>query len=113
MSPTININKDLKASLQKTASLLRRGKNVVIFPEGARTRDGKLLPFKKSFAILSKILQVPVVPVVISGAFQAFPIGSRFPKPYRIKLKFLKPVYPEMSIEEIVKETEKRIKKEL
>ncbi len=110
---TINVNKDLKGSLQKTAYLLRKGKNVVIFPEGARTRDGKLLPFKKSFAILSKTLKVPVVPVVISGAFQALPIGKKFPRPHKIKVKFLKPVYSTLSIEEIIKETQKRIEKEL
>ncbi|MBK3332412.1 AMP-binding protein [Persephonella atlantica] len=110
---TVNINKDLKGSLQKTAMLLKKGKNVVIFPEGARTRDGKLLLFKKSFAILSKTVKVPVVPVVISGAFQSLPIGKKFPRPHKIKVKFLKPVYPTLSVEEIVKETQQRIEKEL
>jgi len=108
---TVNINKDLKGSLSKTAYLLKNGKNVVIFPEGARTRDGRLLPFKKSFAILSKELGVPVVPVVIKGAFEAFPIGSKFPKPKRISLYFLKPIEPDdRGIEAIVEETYKTIK---
>ncbi len=92
---TVNVNKDLKTSLQKTAKLLKEGKNVVIFPEGARTRNGNLLPFKKSFAILSKELNIPVVPVVIKGAYESFPIGSYLPKPSRITIEFLKTVYPE------------------
>ncbi|SNZ11636.1 long-chain acyl-CoA synthetase [Persephonella hydrogeniphila] len=111
---TVNINKDLKGSLLKTASLLKKGKNVVIFPEGARTRDGNLLPFKKSFGILSKELNIPVVPVVISGAFESFPIGSVLPKPYKIKIKFLEPVHPEeKSVDKIVEETYHRIKESL
>ncbi|HHG75642.1 MAG TPA: long-chain fatty acid--CoA ligase, partial [Persephonella sp.] len=111
---TVNINKDLKGSLLKTASLLKEGKSVVIFPEGARTRDGNLLPFKKAFGILSKQLNIPVVPVVIKGAFEAFPIGSKLPKPHRIKIKFLKPIYPEKKdLNQIVAETYEEIKKNL
>ncbi len=110
----VNINKDLKGSLQKTAQLLREGKNVVIFPEGARTRDGSLLPFKKSFAILSRELKAPIVPVVIKGAFEAYPIGKKFPKPKRIEIKYLEPIYPDnRDYEELVSITKEKIQKEL
>ncbi|MFN3356333.1 MAG: 1-acyl-sn-glycerol-3-phosphate acyltransferase [Pseudomonas sp.] len=57
----VNINKNLKDSLIKSAAVIKSGKNLVIFPEGARTRDGSLLPFKKGFAILSKELNIPVI----------------------------------------------------
>ncbi|MGE5680570.1 MAG: AMP-binding protein [Bacillota bacterium] len=90
----LNINRDLKLTLQKIATILKRGNNMVIFPEGARSRDGKIMDFKKTFAIISKELNVPVVPVVIDGAYEKFSIGSKFPKPGKIKLKFLKPIYP-------------------
>lgn len=107
---TVNLQKDLQGSLQKTAWLLKLGKTVVIFPEGARTRDGRLLPFKKGFAILSKELSVPVVPVVIEGTFKAMPIGSFFPKPYKIRVRFLRKIEPNgKSYEEIVQETKKAI----
>ncbi len=110
----VNINKDLKGSLQKTAQLLREGKNIVIFPEGARTRDGSLLPFKKSFAILSKELNVPVVPTVIKGAFEAYPINTKFPKPKKIEIQYLEPIHPDnLNYDEIVKLTKEKIQEKL
>ena len=88
-------NKDLKISLQKLAEVLRNGKNLIIFPEGTRSHTGVLGEFKKSFAILSKELNIPVVPVSISGAMYALPKGSLVPRPLKkIKVKFLQPVYP-------------------
>ncbi len=87
---------DLKTSLQKMAEVLKRGKNIIIFPEGTRTHTGKLGDFKKTFAILSRELNVPVVPVAIEGAYEALPRGTHFPKPFKkINVKFLKPVLPE------------------
>jgi len=91
-----DINHDLKLSLQKLAEVLKNGKNIVIFPEGTRTRTGQLGEFKKAFTILATELNVPIVPVSIKGAFEALPRGSRFPKPWKkINVKFHKPVYPE------------------
>ena len=92
----MDLNKDLKLSIQKLGELLKQKKNLIIFPEGTRTKDGKLGNFKKTFAILSKELNVPVVPVSIKGAFDALPKGAKFPKPFKkIKVKFLPPVHPE------------------
>ncbi|MEO8232836.1 MAG: 1-acyl-sn-glycerol-3-phosphate acyltransferase [Ignavibacteriota bacterium] len=87
---------DLKTSLQKMAEVLKRGKNIIIFPEGTRTQSGKIGDFKKTFAILSRELNVPIVPVAISGVYDALPRGTHFPKPWKkINVKFLKPILPE------------------
>lgn len=86
---------DLKNSILKLAKVLRMGRRVIIFPEGARTHDGGTAPFKKTFAILAKELGVPIVPVCIDGAFQALPRGSRFMKPKPIQLTFLAPIQPQ------------------
>jgi long-chain acyl-CoA synthetase len=92
----MDINKDLKESLQKLAVVLKTKKNIIIFPEGTRSRTGKLGEFKKAFAILSSELNIPVVPVSINGAIKALPKGSVFPRPWKkINIKFHKPVYPE------------------
>ena len=87
---------DLKTSLQKMAEVLKRGRNIIIFPEGTRTKTGKIGDFKKTFAILSRELNVPIVPVAINGAYNALPSGTHFPKPWKkINVKFLKPIMPE------------------
>lgn len=92
----MDINKDLKSSLQKLASVLEKGKSIIIFPEGTRTKTGELGKFKKTFAILSRELKVPVIPVAIKGAYDALPKGAKWPKPFKeIKINFLEPVMPE------------------
>ena len=102
----VDINKNLGEVLQTLAMVLRSGKSVAIFPEGARTRDGKMLEFKKSFAILAKELNIPIVPFGIKGAFEAFPSNSKFPKSSDVEIKFFERIEPkDMSYEEIVEKT--------
>lgn len=101
----MDINKDLKQSIQKMAVALKKGKNVMIFPEGTRSFDGKLGKFKQTFAILSRELNVPVVPVAINGASDALPKGKKFPRPWKkVTVKFLKPIYPEQNSFDSIKE---------
>ncbi|MBK6345366.1 MAG: AMP-binding protein [Bacteroidales bacterium] len=91
----VDLNRDLKASIQKMAEVLKQDRNLIIFPEGTRTLNGKLGQFKKTFAILSRELNIPIVPVSIDGAFKALPKGSHFPRPLtKIRIEFLQPVYP-------------------
>lgn len=86
---------DLKNSIQKMGEALKKEKNLIIFPEGTRTTSGKLGEFKKTFAILSAELGVPIVPVSIKGAFDAMPKGSILPRPRRVQVEFLAPIYPQ------------------
>ncbi|MGL5100847.1 MAG: lysophospholipid acyltransferase family protein, partial [Fusobacteriaceae bacterium] len=100
----IDINKSVGDYLKDAAAVLKSGGSVVIFPEGARTRDGKMLEFKKSFAILAKELKVPVVPFGIKGAYELFPANQKLPKSGDVELKFFQRFHTEnMSYEEIVK----------
>lgn len=92
----MDLNHNLKESIQKMAEVLRSNRNIIIFPEGTRTFNGKLGDFKKTFAILSSELNVPIVPVSIKGAYEALPRGSFFPKPWKkITVEYLNPVFPE------------------
>jgi hypothetical protein len=89
----MDINADVRESIQKVAAMLMSGKNIIIIPEGTRTLDGDPGYFKKTFAILSKELNVPVT---IRGAFEALPAGSLLPRPFhRVSVCFQPPVFPE------------------
>lgn len=88
----------LKESIQKLAEVLKSGKNIVIFPEGSRTHDGDLGDFKLSFAILSKELNVPIVPVCIRGAYEALPRHRNFLFPRHIEVHYLPPILPTADI---------------
>ncbi len=92
----MDINNNLKESIQKLAEVLKSGSNIIIFPEGTRTVDGKVGSFKKLFAILGKELKVPIVPVTIKGAHKAMPKGSIIPRPLKsIVIEYLPAIYPE------------------
>ena len=88
----------LKESIQKLAQVLKNGKNIVIFPEGSRTHDGELGDFKLAFAILSKELNIPIIPVCIRGAYDALPRHRRYLRPRHIEVHFLPPVLPTSDI---------------
>lgn len=76
--------------------VLREGNCLVIFPEGGRSFDGSIMPFKKGIGVLALRLSVPVVPVCIEGTYEILPRGARLPKMARIRLSFGSPILPEV-----------------
>ena len=91
----MDINKNVRQSIQEMCAVLKKGKNIVIFPEGTRSRDNKMKKFKDTFAILSKELNVPIVPVAIAGSESACYGGSIIPKFWKkIDIEVLEPVMP-------------------
>jgi long-chain acyl-CoA synthetase len=73
--------------LRASAALLRSGKSLLIFPEGQRSIDGQLLPFKKGIGVLACELSVPIIPVKIEGSYQAWPPDAQMPHFHPIKVK--------------------------
>ncbi len=69
----IDPNRNLERAMQAAAAGLRKGLVLVIFPEGARSLDGDVRPFRRGAAILSRHLDAPIVPAGIWGADQAWP----------------------------------------
>lgn len=68
----------LKA-INDAAQKIRKGLNILIFPEGTRSKDGKLLPFKKGVFSLALRAGVPVIPVGINGTGKLQPKESLMP----------------------------------
>jgi 1-acyl-sn-glycerol-3-phosphate acyltransferase len=60
-------------SIEAAAAIIRKGQSVAIFPEGSRTFDGGLLPFKKGGFLLAGKAGVPIVPVTINGSMKVNP----------------------------------------
>lgn len=102
---------NLKTSILNIAQVLRAGKSLVIFPEGRRTNTGELGTFKKTFAILSRELQVPIVPVRITGAFEALPRHRSVPCPRKITVEYLPAFIPDssMSYDDIAENVKRQI----
>ena len=79
-------------SLKRAADRLRQGISVVVFPEGTRSRDGKVQEFKTTLFVLPIRTRTPVVPVLIEGAFEALRRGSVLLKRGPMKVTFLEPI---------------------
>jgi 1-acyl-sn-glycerol-3-phosphate acyltransferase len=64
----------------------------VLFPEGTRSRDGRMAPFKAGIGALLAASDVPVVPCCLEGAFAALPPQRHWPRPARLRLAIGKPI---------------------
>ncbi|HXC92488.1 MAG TPA: lysophospholipid acyltransferase family protein [Geobacteraceae bacterium] len=85
--------RDSLKSLDRAAMLVRGGTSIAIFPEGTRSNDGSLLPFKRGGFILATKAAVPIIPVSISGSMKINPPDNLFCiLPGVIRIKFSPPV---------------------
>lgn len=67
---------------------------VVIAPEGTRSKTGQLLPFKKGAFYLAEELKCPIVPFVIIGGYDLYPVNTWVNVPGRVYVRFLDPILP-------------------
>ncbi|MCV2490998.1 1-acyl-sn-glycerol-3-phosphate acyltransferase [Geodermatophilus sp. YIM 151500] len=85
-----------QAALDTALGVLRRGNAFGLYPEGTRSRDGRLARGKTGVAWLALTADCPVVPVAVAGTDKAQPIGARWPRPHRISVTFGRPLtFPE------------------
>jgi 1-acyl-sn-glycerol-3-phosphate acyltransferase len=66
-----------KAAIEQTIRRLRQGHLLAVFPEGTRTPDGNLQPIQRGAALVVRRANVPIVPCVLDGSFQAWPKGCK------------------------------------
>jgi len=83
-----------RESVEAASKVLASGVNVSTFPEGTRSRTGRLLPFKKGAFYLAMESGAPVIPVSIWGSEQMMTKGSLRIKPGTAHLIFHPPLYP-------------------
>jgi 1-acyl-sn-glycerol-3-phosphate acyltransferase len=79
-------------SLDVAAKKIKSGISVLIFPEGTRSRDGKIRPFKKGGFVLAIDSGVPIVPVVIKGTFAIMNKGKFRVNPGHVSMIVHKPI---------------------
>lgn len=89
-------------ALNRCKECLNDGYSLIVFPEGARARDGNLLPFKSGVAVLSAETGKAIIPIGISGGYEIFPRSRKIPRffnfkkmrKFSLRITFGKPIYP-------------------
>lgn len=84
----------IKETIAEAEKRLKNGMSVVIFPEGSRSWDGKMIPFKRGAFMLAGEFKLPVVPITIDGSFKAMPRTTFNVTPTTITVTIHKPIYP-------------------
>lgn len=81
-------SRGFRNSLEFMGKLVDNKINILIFPEGERSYDGKILPFMGGLGLMVKELQIPVVPIKIEGMEKVFPRGAILPKRGEVTVTF-------------------------
>lgn len=85
---------NIRHTIEEAEQKLNGGRSIVIFPEGSRSWDGKMIPFKRGAFMLAAEFKLPVVPITIDGSFKAMPRFSYNIYPTTITLTIHKPIMP-------------------
>ena len=83
---------NIRASLERCGELMDGGWSILIYPEGTRSPDGRLLPFKSGIGLLARGLHVSVVPIAVSGGHEILPKGAGLPRRGPAAVEFGSPV---------------------
>lgn len=79
-------------TIEEAEARLQNGASVVIFPEGSRTKTGKLSVFKKGAYQMALDLKLPIVPITINGSYEVMPIQSYWLSPHKMELIIHDPI---------------------
>jgi len=96
----VDPDRGIITSLALAAAVLRSGRTLVWFPEGGRSRNGRLQPLKPGIGLLLEQYPVEVVPIAIDGTYELMPTGRALPRPGRVRIEIGSPVAPDVLSEE-------------
>ena len=82
-----------RRALRYTGELVEEGFCPLVFPEGERSRDGRIQPFKSGIGLMAARLGVPVVPIRLEGLFEIYSIHHEWPEPGALRVRFGKPLW--------------------
>jgi long-chain acyl-CoA synthetase len=99
-------------SFSFTGDLADRGWNILVFPEGQTTVDGNMLAFRSGIGLLAKQLNIPVVPVRLTGLYDLKQQNRILARPGHVKVVIGQPVCfsPDQDANEIARELERRVR---
>jgi 1-acyl-sn-glycerol-3-phosphate acyltransferase len=105
------------AGIKEALRRLKRGEIVVVFPEGTRTHDGRVAPFRPGFTALAAHSGAAIVPAAIEGAFQVWPRWKKLPGLGRIRVHYGQPI-PAAEVasrkeRELLAEVERRVRQQV
>ena len=99
------------ASMKKLSDFVKaKGLSIWIWPEGTRSLDGKLIPFKKGFVHLALATGLPVVPVIVHGAHKVWPAKTMQFYPGEVKVEVLDPIKTDNWTKETIDEHIEEVK---
>jgi len=97
-------------TIRQAEEKLKNGASIAIFPEGSRTRTGKLGVFKKGAYQMALNLKLPIVPITINGSFDVMPIDSYLINPHKMEIIIHDPINTEEFYTENIRELAVKIR---
>lgn len=89
----VSLERGDRAALKASLEQLRHGGGLMIFPEGARTKSGRLEEFKPGVIRLALDTGAAIVPVTIIGGYRAFSPHHYFPRPFKVRIVYHEPIH--------------------
>lgn len=82
-------------AIKKALRVLKRGEALLVFPEGTRSPDGRLLPGQLGIGMLAWRSRATIIPTAVIGSERALPVGAKRIRRERIEVRFGKAIYPD------------------
>ncbi len=100
-------------AIKEAMRRLKQNRTIVIFPEGTRTRDGRIGEFLPGMAVLSQRAAQWTVPVLIDGAFEVWPRTQLLPSPGQIFVRYGRPIHRDQARKYSPREFAEHVRREL